>query len=294
MSNRDENEKGEVEGGRSILSPRHGAFQRRVGTLSHPRASRRPFPLQPWNSFTAQETRTDGNIRVYRRQAHHTTQMDDIVSSPPETNLRKRPASEIEHHDSDSKPLNLKGNQFIMPTPPDTEESSNASPEACNNNDDMDRAASPAPSSVLSSAIDVASSNAHTVASSSATAMPSSFLATAPNSTSAPPPAKRRKLTPSEKLEASRAKEAKAREKAELKAQKEEEKARKEEKKARKDEEKAKLQVLKDEDKRVKDEEKRQKAEERVRLRRHAGLGALPTNIAKSCCEQGTCSHPAI
>lgn len=191
--------------------------------------------------------------------------MDDIVSSPPETNIRKRPAPEEDRPDC-QKPLNLKGNQFIMPTPPDTEESSNASPDASINNDDKERAASPAPSSVLSSVMEVTPSNTDAAASSSIDAVPGTFTAKAPNSTSGPPPAKRRKLTPSEKLEAAQLKEAKAREKAEQKALKEEEKARKDEEKARKEEEKAKLQVLKDEDKRLKDEEKRQKAEERVRL----------------------------
>ena len=61
------------------------------------------------------------------------------------------------------------------------------------------------------------------------------------------PPAKRRKLTPSEKAEKERTKEAKAAEKAEQK-------------------------VRRDEEKRVKDEEKRLKAEEREAKRREKDL----------------------
>lgn len=224
------------------------------------------LPLRP--SRVARRTPspmiTDENIHVLYTTLHsNTTQMDDIVSSPPETNLKKRSAPEEDH--PDQKPLNLKGNQFIMPTPPDTEESSNASPDASINNDEKERAASPAPSSILSSVMDLTPNNTEAATSSSATTVPGSFHAAASNSTSGPPPAKRRKLTPSEKLEAAQLKEAKTREKAEQKALKEEEKARKDEEKARKDEEKAKLQAAKDEDKRLKDEEKRQKAEERVR-----------------------------
>lgn len=204
-----------------------------------------------------------GETREHSRTpTQNSTPMDDVVSSPPETNIRKRSAPEEDHPDC-QKPLNLKGNQFIMPTPPDTEESSTASPDASINNDEKERAASPAPSSVLSSVMEVMPSHTDAPASSSATAVPGSSTAKAANSTSGPP-AKRRKLTPSDKLEAAQAKEAKAREKAEQKALKEEEKARKDEEKARKEEEKAKLQVLKDEDKRLKDEEKRQKAEEKV------------------------------
>lgn len=212
--------------------------------------------------------------------------MDDIISSPPETNIRKRPALDEDQPDC-QKPLNLKGNQFIMPTPPDTEESSNASPDASHNNDDMDRAASPAPSSILSSVVEVTSDTANITTNSDATAVPS-FNATAPNFTSGPPPAKRRKLTPSEKLEAIQLKEAKAREKAEQKALKEAEKARKDEEKARKDEEKAKLQVLKDEDKRMKDEEKRQKAEDKVRLEKTClplGAAVISCTTQQSACD---------
>ncbi|CZT21576.1 uncharacterized protein RCC_07440 [Ramularia collo-cygni] len=186
--------------------------------------------------------------------------MDDIVSSPPETNIRKRCAPEEEHQDGD-KPLNLKGNQFIMPTPPDTEESSNASPDASNNNDDMGRAASPASSSILSSAAEVTISN--NGADSNPMAGPANTAA--PQSTSGPPPTKRRKLTPSEKVEAARLKDTKARETAEKKALKEAEKARKEE-------EKAKQQIIRDENKRLNDEKKRQKAEEAEAKKREKEL----------------------
>ncbi|KAF2170796.1 hypothetical protein M409DRAFT_18769 [Zasmidium cellare ATCC 36951] len=151
--------------------------------------------------------------------------MDDIVSSPLEPNYKKRPAPE--DGSPDKKPLNLKGNQFMMPTPPDTDNSSNVSPEADANNDEATRAASPAPSSsAMSSVIE----NTHdTSAESSAP--------TVGASSSGPPPAKRRKLTPTERLEKQQAKEAKDRAKAEEKARK-------------------------DEQKRVRDEEKRRKAEE--------------------------------
>lgn len=184
--------------------------------------------------------------------------MADIVSSPPSPNIRKRQAPDDES--PGKKPLNLKGSQFIMPTPPDTDQSSNVSPNASLNNDEQDRAASPAPSSsALSSVADTAPSNpvqpndANTGASS------------ASNSTSGPPPAKKRKLTPSEKLEKQKAKEVKEREKAE-------EKARKEEEKARKEEEKQKSKEAKDEKKRIKDEETRKKAEEREAKRREKEL----------------------
>ena len=70
-------------------------------------------------------------------------------------------------------------------------------------------------------------------------------------------PAKRRKLTPSEKIEQQRAKEAKAAEKAEQKARK-------------------------DEEKRVKDEEKRLKAEEREAKRREKDLAEGKGAAARS------------
>ncbi|EME81707.1 uncharacterized protein MYCFIDRAFT_188682 [Pseudocercospora fijiensis CIRAD86] len=93
------------------------------------------------------------------------------------------------------------------------------------------------------------------------------------------PPAKRRKLTPAEKLEQAQAKEARAREAAEKKALKEQqkaeaeaEKARKAEEKARKEEEKAEEKARKDEEKARKDEEKRAKAEEKEAKKREKEL----------------------
>lgn len=169
--------------------------------------------------------------------------VDDIISSPPSPNPRKRAAPE---RDSPSKkPLNLKGDQFIMPTPPDTD---NSSPT--NNND---RAASPE-SSALSSVDD--STEGTTPGSTTKHAAQEAT----PTAT-AQPPAKRRKLTLAEKAEKERLKAVKEREKAELKAKKEEEKARKEEEKVRKDEEK-----------RFKDEEKRKKAEEKEAKKREKDL----------------------
>lgn len=177
--------------------------------------------------------------------------MEDIDPSPAASpNPRKRPAPGDDTSPG-KKPLNLKGTQFVMPTPPDTDHSSNVSISA--NNEDNSRHASPAPSSSALSSVqeidvedDPATSNAQTTL----------VSGTATASTSAQPSAKRRKLTPSEKLEKQQDKEAKAAEKAHLKTQKEEEKKFKEEEKRKKAEESA-------EKKRVKDEEKRQKAEER-------------------------------
>lgn len=163
--------------------------------------------------------------------------MDDIVSSPVSPQNRKRPAA----GDTSSpakKPLNLKGTQFVMPTPPDTDQSSNASPE-----NDGTRAASPAPSSSALSSIQEVESNADTTTHTNADGTSS----TAKPTSTGQPPAKRRKLTPSEKIEQQRAKEARAAEKAEQKARK-------------------------DEEKRAKDEEKRLKAEEREAKRREKDL----------------------
>lgn len=179
--------------------------------------------------------------------------MEDIDSSPaqsPNTRKRARP-------DEDSpqkKPLNLKGSQFVMPTPPDTDHSSNVSA----NNDDTSRPASPAPSSSALSSVEVVNDN-EPQASSNISAM----LASSTTSTTASgqPSAKRRKLTPSEKLQKQQEKDAKATEKAELKAQKEEEKKAKDKEKRQKAEER-------DEQKRIKDEEKRKKAEERDQKKR--------------------------
>ncbi|KAM0717807.1 hypothetical protein Q7P37_006139 [Cladosporium fusiforme] len=158
--------------------------------------------------------------------------MDDIVSSPASPNIRKRPADD--EPSPSKKPLNLKGNQFVMPTPPDTDNSSNTSPE-----NDATRAPSPAPSSsALSSIQDVDSVPETSTNTADGHAKPTS---------TGQPSAKRRKLTPSEKIEQQRAKEAKAVEKAEQK-------------------------VRRDEEKRARDEEKRLKAEERESKKREKEL----------------------
>ncbi|KAI5364771.1 Putative chromatin assembly factor 1 subunit A [Septoria linicola] len=194
--------------------------------------------------------------------------MDEIISSPP--NIRKRSR---EPESPEQKLLNLKGSQFMMPTPPDTENerSSNASPRDSAQQDAQGRAASPAlsTSTTLSSVIDVASTNGEPQSSN----LTASSTGPAPTSaSSAPPPAKRRKLTPSEKLEQAQLKEAKARERAEKKAQAEAEKikkeAEKEDKKAQVEEDKAR----KAEEKRIKDEEKRAKAEEKETKKREKEL----------------------
>lgn len=181
--------------------------------------------------------------------------MDDTISSPPSPNCRKRPAPD----DTPSKKaLNLQGTQFMMPTPPDTDQSSNTSPDGSANHDRQERATSPAlsTSTALSSVIDVPPPQ-----SSSLTAGAS----TTPTASSSGPPAKRRKLTPSEKLEKARLKEAKDREIAEKKAKAEEAKAAKAEEKRIKDEEKA-------EEKRIKDQEKQKKAEEQEAKKREVEL----------------------
>lgn len=167
--------------------------------------------------------------------------MEDIDSSPVSPNPRKRGAPNAADDTPEKKPLNLKGTQFIMPTPPDTDRSNQTSPSASNQN--PAREASPALSetSTLSSIEDVSS-----------LAVPSSN--TTGGASSGQPPAKRRKLTPSEKIERQREKEMKARERAEQKAKKDEEKAKK------------------DEEKRVKDLEKQKKAEEREAKRREKEL----------------------
>jgi len=162
--------------------------------------------------------------------------MDDIVSSPGSPQNRKRPAPD--DTSPSEKPLNLKGTQFMMPTPPDTDNSSNTSPA----NGDA-RAASPAPSSSTLSSIQEVESNADTNPNTNADASSSTPRA----SGTGQPPAKRRKLTPSEKLEQQRAKDAKAAERAEQKARK-------------------------DEEKRVKDEERRLKAEEKEAKKREKDL----------------------
>lgn len=191
--------------------------------------------------------------------------MEDIDSSPAVPNIKKRPAP-----DEDSprkKPLNLTGTQFVMPTPPDTDQSSNASPGY--NNGSNARQVSPAPSSSALSSVELVDDNQVDQTNNpqrTASGTPAASVS------GQPPLKKRRKLTPGEKLEQQREKEAKAAEKAQQKAKKDEEKAKKDEEKAelkaKKDEEKAK----RDEEKRLKDEEKRKKAEEREAKKREKEL----------------------
>ncbi|KAK5736366.1 hypothetical protein LTR17_007530 [Elasticomyces elasticus] len=162
--------------------------------------------------------------------------MSDILSSPASPNPRKRAAPDMDT--ADTKPLNLTGTQFIVR---DAVDSSNPSPTGSN---EM-REGSPALSISTMTSVDIVGS---TVAGDENT--PS----TAGNAGTKGPPAKKRKLTPSEKLDRLREKEAKAREK------------------EAKDAEKAELKARKDEEKRVKDEEKRQKAEEREAKKREKEL----------------------
>jgi chromatin assembly factor 1 subunit A len=165
-----------------------------------------------------------------------TSLMDDTVPSPASPQNRKRPAAE--EPSPSKKLLNLKGTQFVMPTPPDTDQSSNASPGNVGT-----RVASPAPSSSALSSIQDVESNPGTSTNTNADAVTSTEKVAG----TGPPPAKRRKLTLSEKVEQQRAKEAKAAEKAEQKARK-------------------------DEEKRVRDEEKRLKAEEKEAKKREKDL----------------------
>lgn len=184
--------------------------------------------------------------------------MEDIDSSPAQSpNARKRAAPDDENSPL-KKPLNLKGTQFVMPTPPDTDHSSNVSISA--NNDDASRHASPAPSSSALSSVEIADDDGQGAVSNNTSTLTSS-AAPAGSTISGPPPAKRRKITPAEKQQKQQEKDAKAVEKAELKAQKEEEKKVKEEEKRKKAEER-------DEKKRVKDEEKRKISEEREAKKR--------------------------
>lgn len=224
--------------------------------------------------------------------------MADVISSPPPATAlspRKRPAPTDES--PRRVPLNTKGSQFMMPTPPDTEESSNASPDGSVKNEERKRATSPALScSTIESSTEVVSSNAVT---NSSTTTTTATQSTAPGSTSSsgPPPAKRRKLTPGEKLEQAQAKEAKAREAAEKKALAEQkkadaaaEKAKKAEEKARKDEERAAEKRAKAEEKEAKQREKELEeerkaqeklAKERKQMKLGAFFGGKPSTPAK-------------
>lgn len=188
-----------------------------------------------------------------------TAPMEDIDSSPPadSPNSRKRSAPD----ESPAKRLlNLKGTQFVMPTPPDTDHSSNVSISA--NNEDDSRHGSPAPSSSALSSVEVVEEDVHA---DFTNAVAPTTQAEASSNKSGQPPAKRRKLTPTEKQQKQQEKEAKAAEKAELKAQKEEEKRTKEEEKRKKAEKR-------DEKKRIKDEEKRKITEEREAKKREKEL----------------------
>ncbi|KAK5116172.1 hypothetical protein LTR62_008498 [Meristemomyces frigidus] len=181
--------------------------------------------------------------------------MESIDSSPASPNPRKRPAPEEDT--PGKKPLNLKGTQFIMPTPPDTEESSNASPV-----NEKPKDGSPAPSISTMTSIDVVDSRV---------AGPSTTATQAEGSK--PPPPKRRKLTAAEKgIEAKM--------KAEKKAAKEEEKQIKDEEKRRKAEEK-------EVKRREKDLDERRKAEEKEVKRREKNLEEQRKEEAKLKKERG-------
>ncbi|KAK4544161.1 hypothetical protein LTR36_004371 [Oleoguttula mirabilis] len=189
--------------------------------------------------------------------------MEDIDSSPTSPNPLKRAAPD---EDTPGKrPLNLKGTQFVMPTPPDTEGSSNDSPT---NIEEQERAGSPAPSTISTlSSVEVLSS---------IQIQPTGT----PSSTSKQPPAKRRKLTPSEKLDKEREKEAKELEKAEQKAKKDDEKRVKDEEKRKKAEEREAKKREKDLEEQRKSEDKLKK--ERSQMRLGAFFGAKPLTPAKS------------
>lgn len=169
--------------------------------------------------------------------------MDALVFCPPFPNIHKR--SVPDHESPEAKPLNLRGDQFTMPTPPNT------SLDGTMDNDQRERVESPN----LSSAPEITPS---TGLRDSSTTIIAPGATTSP---SEPPPAKRRKLASTEMLEQAKLREAREREKAEKKAEKEREKAEREEEKARRAEEK-----------RVKDEEKRQAAEEKEARKRQKEL----------------------
>jgi chromatin assembly factor 1 subunit A len=181
--------------------------------------------------------------------------MEDIESAPATPNPLKRSAPE--EHSPDRKLLNLKGTQFMIPTPPISDGSSSASAGSSTAHDDNARAISPAPSCSTLTSLDGGSS----VHAKDEIKNSTANTTAAGSKPSGAPPAKRRKLTPSEQLERQKVKEVKEQERAA-------EKARKEEERARKDEDKAK----KDEEKRIKDLEKQKKAEEREAKKREKDL----------------------
>jgi chromatin assembly factor 1 subunit A len=181
--------------------------------------------------------------------------MEDIVSAPVTPNPLKRSAPE--DSSPDQKLLNLKGTQFVIPTPPISDGSSNASADSSAVHEENTRATSPAPSCSTLTSLDGGSSIHAKDESKNGAADPTATS----NKSSGVPPAKRRKLTPSEQLEKQKLKALKAQEQAA-------DKARKEEERARKDEER----VKKDEEKRLKDLEKQKKAEEREAKKREKDL----------------------
>lgn len=197
--------------------------------------------------------------------------MDDIVSSPASPQNRKSPA--LDETSPSKKPLNLKGTQFVMPSPPDTDQSSNASP-----GNDGATAASPAPSSSALSSIQEVESNPDTTTNTNADAASSSARAAG----AGPPPAKRRKLTPSEKIEQQRAKDVKAAEKAEQKARKDEEKRAKDEEKRLKAEEKEAKRREKDLEEERKNQEKLKKERSQMRLGAFFQKPATPAKATTS------------
>ncbi|KAI6837817.1 hypothetical protein KC332_g791 [Hortaea werneckii] len=192
--------------------------------------------------------------------------MEEIDSSPvapTSPNPLKRGAPDG-NDTPGKKPLNLKGSQFAMPTPPDTEESSNSSPQHQDQNQTGQRQGSPAASSISSlSSVEIASEQGAVETNQSDNSKPNQ------------PPAKRRKLTPSEKLEKQLAKEAKEKEKTEQKARKDEVKRVKDEEKRRKAEEREAKRREKDLEEQRKTEEKLKK--ERSQMRLGAFFGAKPT-----------------
>ncbi|KAK1044517.1 hypothetical protein LTR33_015294 [Friedmanniomyces endolithicus] len=180
--------------------------------------------------------------------------MDDVDSSPASPNLKKRAAPD--EASPARKPLNLKGTQFVMPTATDTEDSSNPSPAGSG---EHHRHNSPALSISTMTSMEISESNAPEDEATSGT----------PRATDAkPPPAKRRKLTPSEKIEKIREKEAKEKEKAELKARKDEEKRVKDEERRQKAEEREDKKREKEVEDQRKEDEKRHRAEEREAKKR--------------------------
>lgn len=175
--------------------------------------------------------------------------MGDNDHLPVSDNPRKRAAPE--ESSPEKKPLNLKGTQFAMPTPPTTDDSSNTSPTC--STETAQREASPAESISTLSSMDITGSN--TIAGTAATALGSTQ-----------PPKKRRKLTPTEKLAEQQEKGSKARDRAEQKAQRDEEKRVKDEEKQRKAGEREAKKREKDIEEQRKQDEKLKKEQKQMRL----------------------------